>query len=280
MTRSSDIAASVNCRQIFSCFIWVCLIPSLPFGLSSGERLQAAYGAELIAPLFVNNGEVRSVLVISNTGDVAVEILARFESLEGEESGYQKLHLEPRSSRRIAVDGVEMAVHRFMDVGSITLVADRVGTQGISAHIAFISRYDDQQILAEEAVGHLTGQLSSVRIARVAESVSVPVLAIRSLSAQPQLVSVDCSDSEGKAYQSQMTLPPKMTFLVSVCIRGRGEGRTYREILAGDYGEVKGPMDIRVNSGSLDHAIAVWGLAGLRVRERKPQIVAIEFKDK
>lgn len=234
---------------------------------------------KLVAPLFITNAEFRSVLAIKNSADRPVRVLASFDSLEGEEVGQRLLDLGPSSTATIDVDSIEMVSHRFAAVGSVSIRTRTGRADGISAWLTIASRNSNGRLSMAEDFQIVDDKPRPVQVASIPAPFSVPVLAVHSLSTLPQSISVACSDAEGQSYQSQMTLPPGMTFLVNACISGKSEGRTYEDILRGDGVRTKGDMNIQIKGGEMQVGVAVWGFSSASEQAgSKLQIAGIEFR--
>jgi hypothetical protein len=250
-----------------------CTTTLLCSGLSAAGSPQSKNEVRLVAPLYITSTDFMSVLTI-RSDDSTVRVLVRFDSLEGQEVGRRLVGLGPRSSADIDIDDVEMVEHRFPELGSISLWPMQAGTIAVTGYVKIASRKREGEMFVEENLQIEDDMLRPIHIAFVPSSLSVPVLAIHSLSKQPQNVSINCSDGEGLAYQSDMILPPGMTFLVNACTSRKSESRTYEQLLQGDSGEPKKAMNIQVRGGE----IAVWGFATKGATAlSKPQISSIEF---
>jgi hypothetical protein len=122
---------------------------------------QSAREIKLVAPLYITNAQVKSVLMVGNPTDNAVAVRASFISLEGEEVGYRLLRLPPHSSVSIDVDSVAMGEHRFATLGSVSLTATSMGFDDPTAHLTIESRNNEDRLSVEEklqAVGDTAGK--------------------------------------------------------------------------------------------------------------------------
>ena len=232
--------------------------------------------ASLTAPFYVNNAEFKSVLFVRNDTASSVDMRVTFESLEAEKIGQKAVELDPYAGISIDVDSVEMAPHRFAALGSITLMPEGTTSFGITAHVTITSRNPGNAISLEEKLQH--ENQNTVQVGSLPSSFSVPVLAIHSTSRLPERILVDCTGAHGESFESQMTLPPGMTFLVNGCIGHRSEGHTYEDILRGNGGRTKGPMEIQVKSDQGSGGVVVWGFASTSETARSSfQTIGIEF---
>jgi hypothetical protein len=268
-------------RKIPPSSIALCFFALLYFCVSLSAGPPSSRTVELVAPLFITNADFMSLLTIRNNADSPTDICIWFHSLEGEEVGHRLLRIEGNSGVSIDLDGVDMVSHRFAALGSISLSASNPRVDGISARVTIASRNIDDRISVDENLRATDARLHSVEAAFVPGSQSVPVLAIHSLSTLPQGVVVDCSDGEGRAYQSEMTLPAGMTFLVNGCISKQSEGRTYEQILRADNGQMRTAMNIQVRSRASQGGIVVWGFAGAgKMLGPRLRVEGIEFVER
>jgi hypothetical protein len=263
------------CR--LSVLLWLGVV-LLGLHVFATENLKSPNDVELVAPLFITNTDFRSVLIIRNAADSPTRLLIRFDALEGEEVGHRLIMVSAHSSVDIDLDDVEMVKHQFGELGSVSLsvIAGRVDS--ISGYIEIASRNRDERVSVEENLQVVGNRLPLPQTAFVPTPLSIPVLAIHSLGPLPQIVSINCSDAEGQVYESQLTLPARMTFLVNACISHKNEGRTYEQLLRGDSGHTKGALNIQISSGGLRGSIAVWGFATTALSGGSTmQVASIEF---
>ena len=280
--RSSNIGQVSTEKQGFFRSFSVILSPIsvlLCFSLCAPGTAKPIGRLTLVAPLYVTNAEFMSVVTITNATQNPVSVLASFNSLEGEEVGRKLINVSQHSDASIDVDSVEMTERRFPALGSISLSATPASVGGITSHLTIASRRRAGRISVEENLQTVDDNLRPLRAAFISAALSAPVLAVHSLSELPQRVSINCSDAEGRTYQSQISLPPRMTFLVNACISRESEGRTYEQLLRGDTPEwAKGAMNIQIKSGGPEGSIAVWGFARAgQTIGATLQIIGIEF---
>jgi hypothetical protein len=268
-------------RKISPSSVVFCFFPLLYFCASLSAGPPSSRTVELVAPLFIINADFMSLLTIRNNAGSPTDICLRFHSLEGEEVGHRLLRIECNSGVSIDLDGVDMVSHRFAALGSISLSASNSRIDGISARVTIASRNIDDRISVDENFRATDARLHSLEAAFVPDSHSVPVLAVYSLSTLPQGVVVDCWDGEGRTYQSEMTLPAGMTFLVNGCISKQSEGRTYDQVLRADNGQMRTAMNIQVRSRASQGGIVVWGFAGAgKMFGPRLRVEGIEFVER
>lgn len=267
-----------ECIDLWWCFgfavVLLCLSDPAPV------ISQISAGPDLVAPLFITNAEFTSVLVIRNTTDNPINVLVTFDSLAGEQVGHRRVDVSPRSNVGINVDDVEMTKHEFTELGSIALSVTKASVDGVSGYVKIASRNRDVGVSVEEPFQVVGDNLRRPQVAFVRNPLSVPVVAVHSLSALPQSVSITCSDAKGRIYRSEVTLPARMTFLLNACISHKSEGRTYEQLLRGDRGSIKGALDIQIKGGETNGGIALWAFASVATQGGLTfQIAAIEFAE-
>jgi len=232
-------------------------------GLCSASDFNGRTGdpVSLVAPFFINNSEFKSAITVSNRTGTIVDTNLLFKSLEAEEVGHASLELRPYSSVVVDLDSIAMRMHRFGDLGSVYLTTNGAGADNRVAHVTITSTARGTDLHIEEKFQPVRTKPRVVQVASAA-FFSTPVLAIHSSTRFSQTVIIDCITSQRKSYESEMTLPPGMTFLVNACINHRAESRSYLDILRGKGREnTKEPMSVRVKVVEDSGSIAVWGLA-------------------
>jgi len=263
------ITAAICCTCAFFC----------PTSFSS-DAASSGSRVVLVAPLYVSNDRFSSMLALANKTDNTVEVFVAFHSLEGDETARRPTTLAPHSSMSMDVDSVPMTQHRFATLGSISiLMASPVG-KALIGKLTIASRAGTGKIHIEEELQPVEVNSGPLRVGSVPASLSVPVLAIRSLNQLSQRISVICSDNAGMSYESHLLVPAHMTLLLNACIRGRSESRTYEQLLNGDTGPTRGDMTIKIKTADPQWTIAVWGFAAANVGvDSGLQLVGIEFAD-
>lgn len=233
----------------------------------------------LVAPLFIASNEFVSSLTLKNNAAATVEAIVVFESLEGEETARKPLSLAANSTISLDINSVTMTPHRFASLGSISvLMADRY-EGAVVGHVTITSRRTGTIRVDEnlQPVGR-SGRLSNT--AHVPASYSVPVVAVHSLGSSPQHITITCAEHGGRDYESQMVIPPQMTFLLNACIQGRGESRTYEQLLRGDTGRLRESATIRVGAVEDPGGISAWGFAVRPATATTDlKIIGIDFSD-
>jgi hypothetical protein len=261
---------------ITASLIWGGIV--LPFGAmaqgpsdTSAPTNQVALEPLLIAPLFITNARFSSVLTLRNGGHVSMEVVLLLTSLEGKVVAQRQVQLPAVSSKEIALDDVEMASHRFDSLGSLTVSGAL--RDAVEGYVTIQARSADLQL--EEKLVAVTATRGS-KVANLGPSSSVPVVAIRSLSPRSQPVTIECTAGNGEYYESSLTLPSNMTFLLNPCIARRADARRYDQILGGDLGLDRGPASILVRGDN----IAAWGFASSIPAQTRAQrdLRQIEFR--
>jgi hypothetical protein len=266
-------ASTQGLRVVFWCsLILVC------GRLFSSEVPGDAHTLILVAPLYITDEQFASEIVITNTSDSSVHLLARLDSLEGEEVGQKQIALRAKSTVTINVDSIDMTEHRFPTLGTISIATTFSRIDTINAYLAIESRTASEGLHIKENFQAVEQKPRPHQVAFVPPSFSVPVLAVHNLSELPERVSIACSDTEGGSYESQLPLAAHMTFLVNACINGKSESRTYQQLLRGDIGPTKEAMTVHIKIPEGDGGFSAWGFAVAKpARGSKSQVTSIEF---
>jgi hypothetical protein len=234
----------------------------------------------LVAPLYITNNHFTSQLTLTNKGDHTTDALVTFDSLEGESFARTTLTVPARSSTTVDVSAPDMTMHRFAGLGSISVSGTAQTMEAITGYVAIASREAKEEFHVEEALQRSDGNLRPLQVGFVPAAFSVPLLAVHSLSDRPLPVSIACSDSKGGSYESQLSLPGRMTFLISACISTRTESRTYEQLLSGDTGPTRADSTIKIKLADAQAgAVSVWGFAVAKTADSTLQLVDIEFTE-
>ena len=247
---------------------------------SSSDVASSGIKVALVAPLYIANHSFSSILSLTNKADSTIAFFVTFDSLEGEETARSPTTLPPHSSITIDVDSVPKNQRLFAGLGSISILAASPAEEALAGRVTITSRAGMGKIHIEEDLQPVNERPGPLRVGFVSAPFSVPVLAVRSLSQLSQRMSIICSDSAGGSYESQLLLPAHTTFLLNACIRGKEESRTYRQLLSGDTGPMRGDATIEIKTADPQGAISVWGFAAANTgAESAPRVIGIEFTE-
>lgn len=270
----SDTAQLLLLRRL----LWCCAL--LLFGRSTVYSQKMPDPVEtLVAPIYISDEQVESVLNISNGNTGTANIVVRFYSLEGQIVAEKALTLGKSENRRLEIGAVAMRQHSFASLGSITILANVPRSVRLTGYVSIDSRRGGDTVHLKEDLQTIAELDPSVISAVVPATFSIPVLGIRSTSPFTQHISISCFEGTGRRYESDLSIPANMTLLLNGCIGVKNENRTYEQILKGDIGVRRGSSSIQVITDAVQGGIAMWGFAsnGATGQGTTP-VVGIEFK--
>ena len=160
--------------------------------LSSSQLSTTRVEHNLVASLFIKNGNMTSILTLRNDGKDTTQVRVGFISLEGEDVGHRVLSVTGHSEFRVDLDAIQMPSHRFENLGSIEVTVDG---EAISGWVTMEFRKGTATATLDEKLRVATVQQELAAAEISPELISAPVLAVHNWSTSPQLVSIDCEFS-------------------------------------------------------------------------------------
>ncbi len=165
----------------------------------------------IVAPLFVENARLHSLVTMVNALDVSDE--ADFELLNADGALLAKKHLvfAPRSQQVLKLSDVLFSAGLSDAIGSVTVTETSGNSMGIAAQLSFTSDTGEPAVAAEEEFAMVSSaQTSELRGLTPAGS-SEPLIAIKNLSTLLRHVTVQSiSERNGVQSQSLEILPGRL----------------------------------------------------------------------
>ena len=225
-----------------------------------------------VAPLFVEDGEFTSTLILANGTAVPTYADIALRTLDGKTVATQTIQFQPHSVQQVSIRALrETGTEPNITTGSVVVSQTPsangmtvLGALSITQLSTGSSHYVDQ-ILAKP--GYIDQELampsdaSSLTLRGVADgSDGSPLVAITSLNKMAQHVTVTCL-SGNQAKSTKLTLAPEQTVLMSVCdpdTKRDADLHWYVENLPLDS---HGPAGIELTSDGAPGSFAAYGLA-------------------
>jgi hypothetical protein len=176
----------------------------------------------IVAPLFIEDGNFTSTLVLVNGSQVATYADVFLRSLDGKTVAKPRIHFPPYSQRQVAIrDLRDSGIASGITSGSVTVLeSPSLSGMVITAALSITQfsspnpHYIDRELAMPSTSGSnmLTGVVDS--------SDGSPTVAITSLSDMPEHVTVTCLQGTNKLAAKTVTLSPDETLLTMACTPG------------------------------------------------------------
>jgi hypothetical protein len=219
-----------------------------------------------VFPLFAESVEYSSVLNLVNELNKPLSAMIDVYSLKGESISQTTISLKPYSLERISMAQLLISSAIKCELGSIRLSADH--TAGLLASLSLTRRGSPATYFDEEPLMPSSSEGSNV-FRGVADDVSdrTAVVAMTSLSSEPQNVTLTCFPAEGKAQSRVFQLGANRTILARPCYDGtvdalfvNASDLEQRVQLANAANKSSAAMGIAVSSDGMPGSFAAYGV--------------------
>jgi len=225
----------------------------------------------LVAPLFIEDEERTGVVTMVNSAPQGLDLDVVLYTLSGAQIATRAIRLAPYSQQTVAI--ADLLQGSDVQFGSVFLVPHRMTT--MAAQLSIAGRNGESTNDIEEEFQMLMGT-SPANFKTVTVSKN-PVIAVRSLSAEPQTLSIACLAGEA-ASNGQISIGPNQTLLIDAC--AEGGARTVPALGAHSRNLSRNQKAVAVSLSSLvaSQDLAVFGF-GLTGNGRKSGFVAMPLTD-
>jgi len=186
----------------------------------------------MVAPLFLENREFSSTLYMVNELKIPAAAKLTLFDLGGNKIGEDTISFLPNSQQEIGIRGLLDKFHSAAQFGSLreeVLTSNGVGVlaQLSVTHHGGNTSFFDEELLMPSMEGSST-------LRAVSDGGRSSIVAITSLSANPQQVVVGCLEENRSLVTKSISLSPNQTTIVRPC--SRGEGQNFQGLVSSDFG--------------------------------------------
>ncbi|HLH00257.1 MAG TPA: hypothetical protein VKX49_28380 [Bryobacteraceae bacterium] len=224
-----------------------------------------------VAPLFIEDQQRTSVITMVNDAPDPLGLDVLLYSLSGLQLAKQAVSLQPHSQQVLAVASLLQASGN--QYGSVVLMPHRATTMAAQLSISGRNGTEAGDI-EEEFQMLMSPKPANYRAVSLSAS---PVVAITSLSATKQAVSVSCLGG-GNPNVAPLSVGPNQTLLVDACAKGGPVTLSALPPNQPDTGGGQQPAAVTVSSSAPSMELAVFGV-GLVPPASKGHLAAIPFAD-
>jgi hypothetical protein len=232
----------------------------------------------LVAPLFIQDETTDSEITIVSNFSKSLGVDVVLSGSSGEQLAKEKVQMEPYSQKKLKISdllarGQSDANARY---GSVLLMADRPAS--LAAQLSIVDNSKPSPADVEEEFVMLMDSKPADYRAVTSGLSTMPILAIRSLSAAEQKVSVRCLMQHGGDRSTNIAIPPNQTVLVQVCNAREAKQINRVQDALEDTSNFTNVVGVAVSSSASSEELAVFGV-GLHGKGSSGTLSAIPFWD-
>jgi hypothetical protein len=218
----------------------------------------------LVVPLFIQNEDFSSTLVLTNSADQSTYADVILTGTNGREITRRRVEFTAHSQRDIEIEPLLQSVLSGSTTGSISVIQspDLRGAVVLGQlSMTYRGTHDPSYIDEEVAMPMIMG---SQMLRGVADAGSgSPLLAIASISETGQRVAIRCFLSEGESSSKSVDLLPGETLLTEACAERTIHGAVMESFATAEPTEHQspnGPMGISLASDAKPGSFVAFGL--------------------
>ncbi len=256
------------------------LPPSINGSHSSPSQHKTMTTMPLIAPLFVENGELSSSITVVNAAAAASSAQVILLDQQGTQVIKKTITLNGHSQIVLSVSELLKQAHALISIGSVQIVPEPKAAKNMSV-VAQLSIVDSGRVspaYLEEEFFMPTSKSSNIFRSVSSSVLGYPVLALVSLSAEPQNVTVNCITEHSRSWQSTIQIAPNEMVLTEVCDAANERISDFQSSWHQKASNAKRSIGISVTTTGMPGELGVYGFA-LSGEHDNPSYTALAFND-
>lgn len=234
---------------------------------------------KLVAPLFIEDDVTTSVMTMVNSMAKPIDVDVILTGLDGNEIAKRTTTIASHSVQQLAAQDLLQGASVFGPAyGSVLLLPHEVSI--LAAQMSVVHRGGSVSDIEEE-FAMIMEVPRPAHFRAVANNLAAPpIIAIRSLSNQERVITIDCLGKPGRQIKSDMSIEPNQTLLVQACMESGAKRIADLKDLSytQQVHEVHEGIGLSVSSLAPSKEFAVFGL-GIQGNELDPQLRAMSFTD-
>ena len=215
-----------------------------------------------VAPLFLEDAHFRSTLVLVNAAALSTYADVTLTALNGDQIVKQRVQFTPHSQVRVDIGALLASAASVASAGSISVMQspDLEGMVILAQlSITYQGSGEPNYIDEELQMPSMTG--SSVLRGVAERSQGSPLLAITSLSASSQTVTIQCLAERGLPSSKSVALLAGETLLTQACTAATAYGADFETAMIGNDSRMRNSVGISLTSTAMPGEFAAFGLA-------------------
>jgi hypothetical protein len=233
----------------------------------------------VIAPLFIQNRDFTSTLVLVNDSILTTYADVTLQALDGREITTKRVQFPPHSQQRVEIGELLASVVSRASTGRITVMqSPDLKGMPIAAQLSLTYRASDEPNYIDEETSMPSAEGSQTLRAVADAGNGSPLLAITSLAESGQHILVDCIGENGSNFSKSIELLAEETLLTEACSDRTIHGGDYEAVSAAADDGLRGPVGVALTSDAMPGSFAAFGLARHHQQDSK-FFSALTFND-
>lgn len=240
-----------------------------PLAAATGKLTQASSASAepmmrmpLVLPLFIQNQQFTSTLMIVNGSAESTYADVVLTGLDGKDINHRRVDFAPHSQRRVEVLDLLQEVASSALMGRITIMqSPDLKGMAVAAQLSISYQGSTQPSYIDEETAMPSGEGSQVLRAVADRSAGAPAVAVTSLSSTDQHVTMDCLSETGPNSSTTVDLGAQQTVVVPACQPGTGQSFDFAGIWNNDKSGPNRTVGISLSSDATPGSFAAFALA-------------------
>jgi hypothetical protein len=232
----------------------------------------------VVAPLFIQNQDFRSTLILVNGSNVSTYADVVLTGLDGSQIASQRVQFSPHSQRRLEGDTLLQSAVSSGTTGRITVMqSPELKGMSINSQLAITYLGPKQSNYIDEEVAMPTAESSPILRAVTDKGDGSPIVALTSLAETLQRIEVECLGENGH-FSKVIELAASETLLTAACDERTRHGADFHTVLDTAAEGQRRTVGIALSSDGMPGSFAAFGLT-LHKNQDEHFFSAINFSD-
>jgi hypothetical protein len=276
---SSQAFTPIASERSFASQTRTALLNSAPLHSAAATPSQMMTQMPLVLPLFIQDRQFTSTLVMVNGSNEVTAADVTLTALNGREIKTERVDFAPHSQRRIEIYSLLQAAVSPDTSGRITIMpSSGVKNMAVLAQLSLTYLGSREPTYLDEEIAMPSPEGSQTLRAVADPGQGSPVVAITSLSASPQNITVQCLRPRGAPFSKSVELGTAETVVMQACADGTLHDVAFQEVSGTTSEEARGAIGIALRSDAMPGSFAAFGLAAHKA-EGNRFFSAVSFTD-
>jgi hypothetical protein len=215
----------------------------------------------LIAPMFVEDSDFTSTLVLVNAAAVDSYADVNVRDLSGTVIASQRVLFSPQTQRRVKLGTLLRSSGSSATTGSILVIPPSDSGGAIAAALSMTYRTNPEPNYVDEELAMPSMSNSQVLRAVADSGEGSPLVAISSLAESVQEVQIECLGKDEVKSSKVVELAAGETLLTEACEQQTVHGTDFESIWKGMKDTPRGPIGIALRSNAMPGSFAAFALS-------------------
>ena len=224
----------------------------------------------MVVPLFLEDGDFTSTLVLVNGGAVQTYADVAVRALSGKIVATSRVQFQPHSLRQVNIRKLlDSSNASGITAGSITVMQSSALSGMVITAALSMTRLSSSPSYIDEEIAMPSAEGSQILRAVADKGEGSPIVAITSLSDMGQHVQLQCLAKNGTRFSKTVAISAGETLLTEACSEGVLHGADFQRYAEDSRDEVRGPIGIALKSDGMPGSFAAFALAPHGSRDKR-----------